>query len=68
MPRLICAALVTFLALLPHWAAAQAPKPFFAETGVTVSSGDFGTGEDTTIVSVPFTLGYRTERWEVSAT
>ena len=41
---------------------------FFTESGVTVSSGDFGTAADTTIVSVPFTLGYRTERLEVSAT
>jgi len=35
--------------------------------GVTVSSGDFGTAVDTTIVSVPFTFGYRTEQLEVSA-
>jgi hypothetical protein len=74
MARLLSAALIVPLLLLPQWTAAQekagrsSSRYFFAETGVTVNAGDFGTGADTTIVSVPFTLGYRSERWEVSAT
>jgi hypothetical protein len=69
-------ATVTAVVLLVFLAPAQAAEeergqgldPFFVETGVTGSTGDFGTAVDTTLVWVPFTFGYRTERLEVSAT
>ncbi len=72
MGQLIVAAFLAFLFLVPERSFAQhkpaADRLFFFETGIELSTGDFGTARDTTILAVPFTLGYQHRIFELAAT
>jgi hypothetical protein len=60
-------------ALLLTLCAAAVPAAAHAEswsfsTGVDYSSGDFGSGQDTSIAIAPFNVTFESERWRVGAT
>jgi len=56
-----------FLASLLLSGAAQAQEGFNLGVGVDYSSGDYGTGTETTILSVPVTAKYATGAWTFKA-
>jgi hypothetical protein len=48
-------------------AAAQQQSAFSVGTGVNYTTGDYGTGTNTSILSIPFTAKYETGRWTFKA-
>ncbi|HWP34175.1 MAG TPA: transporter [Thermodesulfobacteriota bacterium] len=60
--------LLVILALLLPGPAPAGEGSVFGEVGVEVSEGDFGTGTELSTAAVAATVGYRAERWELSAT
>lgn len=55
----LCAAAMPVAAHAEGWS---------ASSGLDYSSGDYGTGQDTSILIAPFTVSFEGERWRASAT
>lgn len=64
MSRIALALLVTAALTLP----AHADARWTFSTGADYTTGDYGDAEDTTIVIVPFTAVYKSDRWSARVT
>jgi hypothetical protein len=62
------AALLFALSAASAGAASAEEKSWTFSMGVDYSQGDYGTGQDTTIVSAPFSASYGATRWRVGIT
>jgi hypothetical protein len=62
------AAILLALSAATAGAASADEKTWTFSTGVDYSQGDYGTGQDTTIISVPFSASYGATRWRVGVT
>src|SRR4051812_5059402 len=61
-------ALAVLPALVLASAALAAPGEFSAGAGLDYSQGDYGTGSQTKILSIPFMLRYDREPWKLKLT